>query len=127
MRYAAVIRKPKAGSITEEREAAHTKTLRYSDVKRALDTEAADNYDFLICVQKRCQAATVFGLYAGSYTGSSTDLATMSQFADARAAGLKVQLGTGVRSKSLGAVGASTTNRLFDISMGSSSFTAICP
>lgn len=95
------------------------------------DIEAADNYDFLICVQKQCQAATVFGLYAGSYTGSSTDLATLSQFADARAAGLEVQLGTGhsagVRSKSLGAVGASTTNRLFDISMGSSSFTAICP
>lgn len=87
-------------------------------------------YDFLICVQEQCQAATVFGLYTGSYTGSSTDLATLSQFADARAAGLKVQLGTGhsagVRLKSLGAVGAST-NRLFDISMGSSSFTAICP
>lgn len=57
------------------------------------------------------------GSYTGSYTGSSTDLATWSQFADARAGRLKARLGTGhsvgVRWKPLDAVGVSTV-RLFD-------------
>lgn len=73
-------------------------------------------YEFLICVlvQKQRQPVTVSASTPAHTLGSSTDLATftLSQFADARAGGLKAQLRTGhsvgVRSKSLDAAAAST-------------------